>query len=498
MIIDVGAAANDGSGDPLRDAFRKINASQAVISRTTDIPASPANGDLYIVPAAATGAWAGQDDNLAWYNGTSWEFFTPAEGWRFWVNDSDALFYWSGSAWTLFSPGGNGSAATLAFQGFRARAAATQAIAAATETDVVFGTEIFDTESAFAANQFTVPASLNGKYMVFSAGVRMAASENAGLSIDIDTGGGFSRLAQEDADGRAAANVTTGAVLVTTGDIVKVVLFTSSVSTVQNDPQTFFAGHVVEAAVASLPVAFKGFRAYRSSTFNTAVATRETIVFNTEDFDTGAGYDNTTGIFTVPASFDGLYMAFMAGYRATLSGSAAFVHIEQSTDGGTTWREINTSSHAENGNGIAACGGPVLLTENDQYRVQFSTDLARALDVTDFHNFFSGFVIETSEDSIDYVEDTSASRTLTGADFKGNRFLEMNNAGAVTLTVNTGLVPQGPLTIIQGGAGQITVGGTATIESKLSADKSNGQQSSFTLIPTNNADTYKMIGDITT
>jgi len=103
-IFNPGAAANDGTGTNLRQAAQRLNAGGVISRTTTAEPGSPTANDFYIVPASATGTnWAGQDNDFAWYNGTSWEFFTPVEGAFVWVNDTNQLVYWDGSAWTQFS-----------------------------------------------------------------------------------------------------------------------------------------------------------------------------------------------------------------------------------------------------------------------------------------------------------------------------------------------------------------------------------------------------------
>jgi hypothetical protein len=61
-------------------------------------PGSPVSGNLYIVASGATGAWAGKDNQVAWYNG-AWKFIVPAEGLTFWVRDEDKLYSWNGTAW---------------------------------------------------------------------------------------------------------------------------------------------------------------------------------------------------------------------------------------------------------------------------------------------------------------------------------------------------------------------------------------------------------------
>ena len=67
----------------------------------TTPPASPADGDCYIPATGATGAWAGQANNFARWNGISsvWEFWTPRKGWMV-FNESDNYSYrWNGTAW---------------------------------------------------------------------------------------------------------------------------------------------------------------------------------------------------------------------------------------------------------------------------------------------------------------------------------------------------------------------------------------------------------------
>ncbi len=62
-------------------------------------PGSPAEGDMYIVAASATGDWAGEDDALAHYVGAAWAFYAPAEGWRVWLKDEQQEARYDGSAW---------------------------------------------------------------------------------------------------------------------------------------------------------------------------------------------------------------------------------------------------------------------------------------------------------------------------------------------------------------------------------------------------------------
>ncbi len=68
-------------------------------------PGSPAEGDRYIVGANATGAWAGQDANIAAFQDGAWMFYVPQEGWLAWVGDEDALVAWAGAGWVAAGGG---------------------------------------------------------------------------------------------------------------------------------------------------------------------------------------------------------------------------------------------------------------------------------------------------------------------------------------------------------------------------------------------------------
>jgi hypothetical protein len=63
-------------------------------------PGSPAEGDRYIVPSDATGAWSGQTNKIAVRIDGTWEFYTPSEGWNAWVADEDTQYTFNGLTWT--------------------------------------------------------------------------------------------------------------------------------------------------------------------------------------------------------------------------------------------------------------------------------------------------------------------------------------------------------------------------------------------------------------
>lgn len=289
--------------------------------------------------------------------------------------------------------------------------------------------------------------------------------------------------------------------------ILEVGVFLGSVNATQTEPIFLRAvgydtdGPQPEARSGggTFPVSFKGFRAHNgASTQGPITATTITeVTLGTEVFDTEAAFASNR--FTVPGELDGKYGGFVGGVHFQAAADA-YVAIQVSTDSGSTWDFISRSGadSATNLGYLSTATGPVLLNEDDIYRLVVYAQAAETIEAnnTEEGTFFSGFVIETSEDAFDYVEDTGTARTLTAADFKGNRTLECTNAGAITLTLNTGVGPAGPLTVIQGGAGAITVSGTATLESSGSLTSSGGQHTAFTIIPTQTTDVYKLVGTL--
>lgn len=66
-------------------------------------PASPANGDRYLVPAAATGAWTGKTNQIAAHNVDSadvWEFHVPKIGWLCYIEDEARLSAFKATGWS--------------------------------------------------------------------------------------------------------------------------------------------------------------------------------------------------------------------------------------------------------------------------------------------------------------------------------------------------------------------------------------------------------------
>ena len=74
----------------------------AVIDRDlADPPSAPVAGDRYIVGAPATGDWAAHETEIAAWDGTTWQFFAPADGWLAWLIDEGGLVAWDGAGWAV-------------------------------------------------------------------------------------------------------------------------------------------------------------------------------------------------------------------------------------------------------------------------------------------------------------------------------------------------------------------------------------------------------------
>lgn len=99
---------------PPMDRFLRMN--QAVIQlnaisyAVSAPPGSPTEGDTYLVPAGATGAWSGQDQSVAYWTmhdlanpSGVWEFYVPRTGW-FAYDQADGNFYkFNGIIWVALT-----------------------------------------------------------------------------------------------------------------------------------------------------------------------------------------------------------------------------------------------------------------------------------------------------------------------------------------------------------------------------------------------------------
>ena len=55
--------------------------------------------DRYLVPAGATNSWSGHDQEIAIYNGTSWDFQTADKNDLLFNEEDELLYYYDGAIW---------------------------------------------------------------------------------------------------------------------------------------------------------------------------------------------------------------------------------------------------------------------------------------------------------------------------------------------------------------------------------------------------------------
>lgn len=113
-LIDLGAVPGDGTGDSRRFAGQKINALVPLIIKsatTTTPPTGALENDRFIIPAGATGDWAGKTnqiaawqpvvwDNGAWDSNGGWLYITPFKGLTGSNENALTVFRFDGVDWS--------------------------------------------------------------------------------------------------------------------------------------------------------------------------------------------------------------------------------------------------------------------------------------------------------------------------------------------------------------------------------------------------------------
>lgn len=74
----------------------------------TTPPTLPLEGEAWLVPSGATGAWAGHADEIASYQSGAWQFHDPAPGWQVFCRADRTLHVFDGSAWRPLASLGSG------------------------------------------------------------------------------------------------------------------------------------------------------------------------------------------------------------------------------------------------------------------------------------------------------------------------------------------------------------------------------------------------------
>ncbi len=80
-------------------------------------PASPADGQCWIVAAGGSGAWAGKDFNIAAWQDGAWNFYAPTIGMLAYDDATGSPIVWTGAAWSALAGGGGGGGAVTSVAG---------------------------------------------------------------------------------------------------------------------------------------------------------------------------------------------------------------------------------------------------------------------------------------------------------------------------------------------------------------------------------------------
>lgn len=84
------------------EALRMLDALVHMSVKARDIkaaPQDPKEGERYLIGQAATGLWAGHDNQIAAWQDGAWAYFLPANGWRIWVETEKRLYAWQEDSW---------------------------------------------------------------------------------------------------------------------------------------------------------------------------------------------------------------------------------------------------------------------------------------------------------------------------------------------------------------------------------------------------------------
>ncbi len=89
------------------DALVQLQVQSSALSAP---PASPGDGQCWIVASGGSGAWQGKDLNIAAWQDGAWMFYPPTIGTLAYNDAAGAPIVWTGSAWAPIASGGSGGA----------------------------------------------------------------------------------------------------------------------------------------------------------------------------------------------------------------------------------------------------------------------------------------------------------------------------------------------------------------------------------------------------
>jgi len=151
------------------------------------------------------------------------------------------------------------------------------------------------------------------------------------------------------------------------------------------------------ATVASASTGSVRFHAQQETPQSVANASETNIIFETEVFDVGGGYDTSTGYWTVPSGEGGTYMIYYSHHFGSGAGNTYKSKIGKSTDAGSSWSEIHQMwDYDGSGKNVNANTYLIVLNASDVLKTvlshtQSSTQYMYDASAGSAMTFFGGF-----------------------------------------------------------------------------------------------------------
>jgi hypothetical protein len=154
-------------------------------------PADPAEGVRYIVPAAATGAFAGQESKIAAFDAGIWRFLAPVEGWAAWVKSLGAMQVFSGGSWIGFSSvTGLGVDSATGGAAFQQEKTVLSESAHGAQSQFVTADELITVSGSFVLSSLVIPS----RAIVFCVSARVVEAVTGASSYDCGIAGETSKF----------------------------------------------------------------------------------------------------------------------------------------------------------------------------------------------------------------------------------------------------------------------------------------------------------------
>lgn len=210
-ITELADTQSDRS-ETVNEAIAKLEAGAALFGARSlgdnAPPASPVEGDIYVLGGSPTGAWSGHGEAVAVYYNAAWLFLPPLAGMIAYAFDEDAFYYYDDTGtWVVLPGSGTITAAVVTFGPTgRAYVTSTNVQEAIEDLDDVIGA--YDVPMSFAGNP--TAGQLLGKTMIVRDVVFPANFSGAVGHVGTNPGSTYAIDIQDDGVSIGTASISTG------------------------------------------------------------------------------------------------------------------------------------------------------------------------------------------------------------------------------------------------------------------------------------------------